>query len=360
MSVPILYAGSHYKPGKTVLIPVPVAPQFASAEVGNVNASTVAVTFDSAIVAAGSDYSTGVTIKVNGSAAAFESGIRQSNHAIVYYALSSAVLGGDLVTWEYSATAGAITGELYGLALPDVSAQSVANHVPLVLPRVASATLLRDWRASDFSGLPDDTPLNTWTSHDPGAHVLTRGAGSTNLITSKAGTTNNRYYVEFNTTDDWLLNQDSSDLDNLNSFAVFIAHDFTTIITKMNNTSNGAGWALYASGTSVIIQDAGGVHWIGKDSSSPFDFTGISTMEVVSKSELHVYSNNDNSTESNSSRPPVTNYSTSEPLRINTWGDFSNFVGGWVFGILIYSPAPSAADRALITQWMIDNELGLE
>lgn len=132
MSVPILYAGSRYKPGKLVPIPAPpapVAPHFASAEVGNVNASTVAVTFDTNIIADGSNYSSGVTIKVNGSTRSFESGIRQANHAIVNYALASPVLAGDTVTWEYSAAAGHIVSESNGLPLADVTAQTVTNNV---------------------------------------------------------------------------------------------------------------------------------------------------------------------------------------------------------------------------------------
>ncbi len=139
MGVPVFYIGSKYKPTPLVPIPVPTAPHFSSAEVGDVNASTVAVTFDSAIVADGSDYSSGVTIKVNGSTRNFESGIRQANHAVVYYALSSPVANGDTVTWEYSG--GSIISESDGLALANVSAQNVTNNVAPSGPQFASAEI---------------------------------------------------------------------------------------------------------------------------------------------------------------------------------------------------------------------------
>jgi hypothetical protein len=74
---------------------------FASAEVGNVDASTVVVTFTLPVAAAGSDYKSGVTIKVNGVAAVISSATRQANTAVVYYVLATPVAHGDAVTWEY-------------------------------------------------------------------------------------------------------------------------------------------------------------------------------------------------------------------------------------------------------------------
>lgn len=122
MGVPILYAGSKYYPG---IPPDKQYPVFSSAEVGNVNASTVSVTFSVNVSA--SNYATGVTIKVNGSAATISSATRQANHAVVYYALSAAVVNGNTVTWEYSG--GNITNEATGAALQTTSAQSVTNNV---------------------------------------------------------------------------------------------------------------------------------------------------------------------------------------------------------------------------------------
>jgi hypothetical protein len=85
---------------KAAIIP---GPTFASAEVGTVGATTVAVTFSEAVTAVGNDYTSGVTITVNGSAATISSGTRQTNQALVYYVLSAPVVYGDTITWAYVA-----------------------------------------------------------------------------------------------------------------------------------------------------------------------------------------------------------------------------------------------------------------
>jgi hypothetical protein len=102
------------------------APQFSSAEVGNVDASTVVVTFDQNVKAG--DYKAGVVIKVNGVAATISSAARQATRGIVRYALSSAVTAGQTVTWEYAAIDGFI-GNAADAQLADVSAQAVTNNV---------------------------------------------------------------------------------------------------------------------------------------------------------------------------------------------------------------------------------------
>ncbi len=134
MGVPILYAGSQYYPG---IPPSKQYPAFSAAEVGNVAADTVAVTFSVDVSA--SNYATGVTIKVNGSAATISSATRQSNHAIVYYVLSAAVVNGDTVTWEYSG--GSIVNEATGAALQTTSAQSVTNNVVVSGPQFSAAEI---------------------------------------------------------------------------------------------------------------------------------------------------------------------------------------------------------------------------
>jgi hypothetical protein len=97
-----------------------------SAEIGTVNDTTVVVTFVEEVSAVGDDYSSGVTIKVNGASVTVSSGTRQANHAVVYYVITPAVIFGDVVTWEYVAASGVITD---GSAVGDVSAQNVINNV---------------------------------------------------------------------------------------------------------------------------------------------------------------------------------------------------------------------------------------
>lgn len=102
----------------------PPAPFVLSAEIGNVDESTVAVTFDQFVVS--SDYLNGVTIKVNGSPVSIDTAERQSNHALVYYVLNSPVEFGDVVVWEY--LDGLIAAEDDGVQLHG-TVQPVTNNV---------------------------------------------------------------------------------------------------------------------------------------------------------------------------------------------------------------------------------------
>lgn len=114
-----------------------IPPQYSSSEIGNVDASTVAVTFDKNV--SSSDYSTGVTIKVNSAAATISSAARQTDHAIVYYVLSAAAVSGDTVTWEYSG--GVIVSESDNAPLGTVTAQTVTNNITGDEMSIATVTL---------------------------------------------------------------------------------------------------------------------------------------------------------------------------------------------------------------------------
>jgi hypothetical protein len=115
-----------------------VPPEFDSAEVGTVDATTVAVTFDSDVVA--TNYATGVTIKVNNVAQAISSATRQTDHSVVYYVIP-AVISTDTVTWAYSATTGVIKAALDNSALATVAAQAVTNNVSAVTPHLLRAQI---------------------------------------------------------------------------------------------------------------------------------------------------------------------------------------------------------------------------
>jgi hypothetical protein len=111
---------------------------YASSEIGTVAATTVVVTFADNVVAAGDDYTTGVTIKVNTVAAVIASGIRQANHKVVRYVIP-AVDADDVVTWEYSKTTGIITSVDTGALMDTITAKTVTNNVAGVPPTLASA-----------------------------------------------------------------------------------------------------------------------------------------------------------------------------------------------------------------------------
>jgi hypothetical protein len=102
------------------------APLFLSAEVGNVDSTTIAVLFDQAITAL--NYTTGVVIKKNTVTQTISSGTRQANHALVYYVITVAVGIGDTVTIQLGPT-NVIKSEASGLALADTGVKSVTNHL---------------------------------------------------------------------------------------------------------------------------------------------------------------------------------------------------------------------------------------
>lgn len=354
---------------QTVTVPIP--PEFDSAEVGSVNASTVVVTFTHEVSA--SNYGTGVVIKVNGSGATISTSTRQANHAIVYYTLSAPCISTDTVTWEYSAAAGEIVAESDGSPLEDVSAQTVTNNVSgVTLPDVASATRLMDLRASDFAGLADDASIgNTWTSHDALVRVFTRGTGATGLTKVAI---DGHIYVSSNGANDWMLGQNWPDLDNLLSFTIFKVYRasegpsfYSPHVTKIGNDGcsdpGSNGWSNY--GTNIILYTDSGNYIYQSYANPPLGYN-IATYEVISKSELHCYINGSLSDKYENGGSVggggVGSYATSEPLRLFTdglgaSGDNScvGFAASRLCAYLIYAPAPNVTDRAAIEAWLAVN-----
>ena len=223
-------------------------------------------------------------------------------------------------------------------------------YTPLALPRVASASLLLDIRASQLS-LSEGDSVSTWADMSGNGHNFTQ-TGSARPMYSKI-----EYggipYVRFDGVDDWMSCPDLF-ADNLDSFSVFVYGSFLSlVITKINNYSSGAGWEMDGGGSGVIIQENGGNNWIQK-TLNPFNSGTLydSILEVVSKSELHVYLDGSNVNETDQSAPPVNNYSTSEIIRIATRVDFGEFAGMDLMSFLIYAPSPAPADRDAIVAWL--------
>ena len=106
-------------------VPPPVPPLYLSGEIGNVDASTVVITFDQNITIASA---AGVTIKADNVSQTISSATRQGNHAIVYFVLSAPLVFGDVVTWEY--TGGTIAAEDDATPLGTVTAHTVTNNIP--------------------------------------------------------------------------------------------------------------------------------------------------------------------------------------------------------------------------------------
>ena len=100
-------------------------PAISAAEVGEVGDDTVVVTFTTEVEAA--DYTTGVTIMVGESEATISAGERQTDHKVVHYTLSAAVVFGDEVTLSYAD--GGIVSENDYTTLDTVTDEEVTNNV---------------------------------------------------------------------------------------------------------------------------------------------------------------------------------------------------------------------------------------
>ena len=106
------------------------AAAFVSAEVGTVDASTLAVNFNRQVAA--TNAKTGMTVTVNGSGATISTGTIQTDKHNIYLAMVAPIIYGDVVTVAYNGAAGNITDYLTSAALSSVTAKSVTNNVALV------------------------------------------------------------------------------------------------------------------------------------------------------------------------------------------------------------------------------------
>jgi len=102
-------------------------PAFGSAEIGTVDAVTLAVTFSTEVAA--EDFAAGVTIEVDDTPVEIASATRQADHTIVYYVIPEVAFGSD-VTWAFDDDTGGIVSANDGVPLDDVAEQEVTNNVP--------------------------------------------------------------------------------------------------------------------------------------------------------------------------------------------------------------------------------------
>lgn len=103
------------------------APLFASGEEGDVNNSTVEITFDQNIVS--SDYAAGWILKINGVSDTIVSATRQANHALVYFVTTTPIDIDDVVTVEYDDDFGDYEAEDDAVDMLDITAQATTNYV---------------------------------------------------------------------------------------------------------------------------------------------------------------------------------------------------------------------------------------
>lgn len=161
------------------------APKYLSAEVGLVNATTLAMTFS--INVSASDYAAGVTIKKGGVSQAISAAVRQTDKRVVYYTIP-AVANGATVTWEYAQASGNIVGDDHGVTLKDVAAQTVTNNV---FP--ATSTLIND-AFTDTNGVhvhdhviaPTNGPATAWTEGTGNLTIQTNQADNAAWVLTPA------------------------------------------------------------------------------------------------------------------------------------------------------------------------------
>lgn len=320
--------------------PAPVGPQFSAAEVGTVNALTVVVTFDSNISA--SDYSAGVTIKVNGTSTSITSATRQANHAIVYYVIPVLWHGsGDTVTWEYASGSGNIVAESDSTLLGDVSAQSVTNN--------CEYAALLDLQA-DTLALNDGDPVGTWADQSGQGHNFTQ----TGSARPTKQTVSSKSAVVLDGVDDWMLG--SNFADNPGELLVFAAMIFAqcnALITKMDGAYSDAGWDIAPRNIGSLISNAGGVIYKYNDVDGT-NFPALNNQPVVLRYAVESYTSlkayiNGNQSNNGGGSGTVTDISNSQPVRIGRDNQIVDGYGaGSVYALMLISPLPNATNTAAL------------
>lgn len=300
-------------PYKSHVTPIPpIGPLIVSAEIGTINGSTVAVTFNQACVTPPV-----VEIKENGVVTTHDGGTIQEDSTLVYYVIPIPWHGSDDVI---TVDGHAVTNNITWLSLLDLQADTIPLSINDPIPLWSDATIYNH----DF------------TQTDPDARPL-------------LGIESNYLSVFPDGIDDWMLGGDWGD--NLDSFGIIACgYSINVFISKILNTSSGAGWALYSAGATGLIQEAGGNNWIETDL-SPFEPTGarqIFTMALVNKATLHMYLDGDNSNEADNSAPPVNNYSTTQPVRLFTYGNLASFGNDGSSAIMFVTPLPPNTDRVAL------------
>lgn len=97
-----------------------------SAEIGDVGTTTVEARFSDNVNA--TDYTAGVTIKVNSVSQTISSGTRQGDHRYVHFVITPAVDVDDTVTWEYDDDLGDYTDDEAN-PMGDIAATQATNYI---------------------------------------------------------------------------------------------------------------------------------------------------------------------------------------------------------------------------------------
>ena len=164
----------------------------------------------------------------------------------------------------------------------------------------------------------------------------------------------------FDNANDWMLGPNFAD--NLASFTVFtiarsnIPAGGDIIISKVVETFVNSGWAVDAFGAEIYVGQNDTNFLDANNDLSNTNILKVRTAEFLSISALpHVYINGSNLGESNEIVGTPTTYTNTEPVRLGVTGATlpgGVFYSGILRAVMIYSPAPNAADRAAIEAWL--------
>lgn len=102
-------------------------PTLLSATIENAAPTILVMTFDQNIVSPTPDYKTGFSVTVNGVARTINSSARQSNHAIVWHTLASAVTAGQTVLASYNIATGDLEDDA-GAELQSFTNTAIVNN----------------------------------------------------------------------------------------------------------------------------------------------------------------------------------------------------------------------------------------
>lgn len=98
----------------------------SAAAIGDVGTTTVEAAFTENVTA--TDYTAGVTIKVNAVSKTINSGTRQGDQSLVRFVLAAAVDANDTITWEYDDDLGDYADDEAN-PMADVTATNATNYV---------------------------------------------------------------------------------------------------------------------------------------------------------------------------------------------------------------------------------------
>lgn len=110
---------------QTEVGPIPIA---TALEVGTGGATKLTVTYDRTIVSDTTDYKTGFSCKVNGSARTISSSVREASKLVITHTLASGVTTGQTVLLSYSQATGDIESEAAGAEAISFTDQVVVNN----------------------------------------------------------------------------------------------------------------------------------------------------------------------------------------------------------------------------------------